>query len=58
MQLWALQKMQLGDETQRQQDLSAEEAASRRAIETGRTGRGLLAFTPAASTGSETLGGS
>jgi hypothetical protein len=52
----ALQKQQLQNEQSREADLSAQEAASRRALESGRVGRSLLTYTPAASKGSDKLG--
>lgn len=56
--LEALQQKQMADEKTRQGDLAAEEAASKRALSTGRIGRGLLAYTPKASGGkSASLGG-
>lgn len=39
-----LQKQQLNDEKARQSSLQADEAAQRRALETGRVGRGLLTY--------------
>jgi hypothetical protein len=56
-QIDALQKKQAADEKARADDLAAQEAAQRRALDSGRIGRSLLTYTPAADKGSATLGG-
>ena len=53
-----LQKIRTNQEQKRQADLTAEEAAQRKAVDSGRSGRSLLAFTPAANAGAQDkLGG-
>lgn len=52
----AAQNQRLQSEQKRSADLSAEEAARRRVLESGKVGRGLLAFMPSSSSKQTTLG--